>query len=303
MIHFRISIGTPKPLFREVLNQKLAAKAAGKPLMLHAHGANKNNLLAVAFANSMANKGIKPELKKAASAVPTSVEIIKHIPNEETTIATDNELGTSIESIELMPEEMTHLAAALDSASNEIKLSPEKSIGCSNESIEPVPNKMSPIAAAVENKTTDEFIKLILEKVTELTAVSKSASFNESIELIPTKVTQFAEANESGTSDESIEPVSKEETPTTAVSESESCDGIIKPISEDVIQMIAANESGSSNESIKLVQKEDNLLAAANKLSSSLHSSEIEEAKQRGTARKAKKGRRCYKKKVSYYRY
>lgn len=75
-----------------ILSNKLAAKAAGKPIMPHSPRAHKINLLAVAYANSMANGMKKTEQKQAISLESQpSAEIIEPMLEIQTSAAAANE--------------------------------------------------------------------------------------------------------------------------------------------------------------------------------------------------------------------
>lgn len=75
-----------------ILSNKLAAKAAGKSIMPHSPRAHKINLLAVAYANSMANGMKKTEQEKRISLESEpSAEIIEPMLEIQTSAAAANE--------------------------------------------------------------------------------------------------------------------------------------------------------------------------------------------------------------------
>lgn len=75
-----------------ILSNKLAAKAAGKSIMPHSPRAHKINLLAVAYANSMANGMKKTEQKQPISLESEpSAEIIEPILENQTSAAANEQ--------------------------------------------------------------------------------------------------------------------------------------------------------------------------------------------------------------------
>ena len=108
---FRNCVTAKKPLasISQAIDEKLAAKAAGKSILPPSRGTHKHNLLAVAFANTIANNRSKAVPKEPTFAATTSGAITE-LKKEEV---------TAEESIKLFQEEEHSLAVANESSSSE----------------------------------------------------------------------------------------------------------------------------------------------------------------------------------------